>query len=76
MSTAFITNLFEGIDTLDFHEVTSAITHITSRENEKVQLIREVRTHGLQADSWLKGLENSLTLSVKDAVFKAFAYMN
>jgi len=46
-STAFITNLFEGIDALKFHDTSSAITHLLSKEGEEVCLAIEVPTRGL-----------------------------
>lgn len=75
-STSFITNLFEGIDTLSFHDITCAITKIRSKEGEEVILVRDVSTRGVQADSWLRGLETSLALTVKDRAFHAFASMD
>lgn len=74
-STSFITNLFEGIDSLSFHEITSAITRVRSKEGEEVTLVRDVSTRGQQADSWLRGLESALNLTVKDRTFQAFASM-
>jgi dynein heavy chain len=74
-SASFVTSLFEGIESLSFHEVTSAITHIHSRDGEKLLLAREAVTRGLQVDTWLRGLEASMVLTAKDSVFRAFAEM-
>lgn len=74
-STSFITNLFEGVDTLHFDVNSAAITKVRSKEGEEVTLTREVQTRRLQADGWLRGLEGAMELTVKDAAFHAFATM-
>lgn len=72
-SSAFITNLFEGIDAVRFHEVTQEITEMLSKEGEEVHLAKEVMTRNTTGpDSWLKMLESSMVLTVKDAVFLTF----
>jgi hypothetical protein len=74
-STAFITNLFEGVDTLTFAEASNAITRVFSKEGEELILTTDVQTKGRQADGWLKGLEAAMSHTIKDAVFRAFAGM-
>jgi len=74
-NASFVTSLFEGIDSLSFHDVTWAITAIHSREGEKVMLAKEAVTRNLQVDSWLKGLEGCMKQTVQDSVFRAFGEM-
>ena len=53
-SQAFITNLFEGVDSVRFHEVSQDISHMLSKEGEEVHLTKEVMTRNTAVDSWLK----------------------
>ena len=70
-SQGFVTNLFEGV--VRFHEVSQEIIHLLSREGEEVRLVKEVVTRNTNGpDSWLKQLEASMVLTMKDAVFLTY----
>lgn len=43
-SKGFITNLFEGIDSVRFHELSQDLTHMIAKDGEEVHLVREVLT--------------------------------
>lgn len=53
-SQGFVSNLFEGVDTVRFHEVSQEITHMLSKEGEEVHLVKEVVTRNFGPDSWLR----------------------
>ena len=75
-SQGFVTNLFEGVDVVRIHEITQEITHMHSKEGEEVHLVKEVMTRNTQGpDSWLKQLEASMVITMKDAVFLTFEQM-
>ena len=75
-SQGFVSNLFEGVDVVRFHEITQEITHMLSKEGEEVHLVKEVMTRNTQGpDSWLKQLEASMVITMKDAVFLTFEQM-
>mmetsp|Transcript_42572 Transcript_42572/g.65297 ORF Transcript_42572/g.65297 Transcript_42572/m.65297 type:complete len:164 (+) Transcript_42572:276-767(+) len=71
----FVSNLFEGIEDITFNETTLEITHMVSKEKETVHLLREVTTRRMNVDSWLKGLENSMVLTMKDQLFLCYEHM-
>jgi hypothetical protein len=72
-SQGFVTNLFEGVEAVRFHEVSQEIIHLLSREGEEVRLVKEVVTRNTNGpDSWLKQLEASMVLTMKDAVFLTY----
>jgi len=74
-SKAFITNLFEGVDTVRFHEVSQDLTHMIAKDGEEVHLVREVLTRSVAVDSWLKNLESHMRLTIKENLFLAFEQM-
>lgn len=53
----YITNLFEGVETVIFKGAELGIEGIRSKENEIVKLIRTVSTERDPPDIWLKRLE-------------------
>ena len=71
-SQGFVTNLFEGVDTLRFHEITYEVTHMLSKDGEELHLVKEVGTRNTTVDSWLKLFESSMVLTVKEALFLTF----
>jgi dynein heavy chain len=71
-SQGFVTNLFEGVDTLRFHEITYEVTHMLSKDGEELHLVKEVGTRNTTVDSWLKLFESSMVLTVQDALFLTF----
>jgi dynein heavy chain len=74
-SQGFVSNLFEGVDTLRFHEITYEVTNMLSKDGEELHLVKEVGTRNMTVDSWLKLFETSMTLTVKDALFLTFEQM-
>jgi hypothetical protein len=74
-SQGFITNLFEGIDQVRIHEVSQDISHMLSKDGEEVHLIKEVMTRNMSPDSWLKSLETSMGLTIKENLFLTFEQM-
>jgi selenophosphate synthetase-related protein len=43
-----------------------------SKDGEIVKLNKPVFTNRVDVDSWLKSFQNSMILSIKDALFKTF----
>jgi dynein heavy chain len=68
----FITNLFEGVDSVRFHEQSQDITHMLSKEGEEVHLVKEVLTRNMNVDSWLKSFQNYMVMTIQDALFLTF----
>jgi dynein heavy chain len=71
-SQAFVTNLFEGVDTLGFQETACDLECMRSKDGEELKLVKGVGTRGLPVDTWLKQFEASMVLTVKDALFLTF----
>ena len=63
-SQGFVTNLFEGIDCLVFHELSYDVSHMRSKDGEQLHLKQEVATRRTTVDGWLKQLEASMVLTV------------
>jgi len=68
----FITNLFEGVDSVRFHEQSYDITHMISKEGEEVHLVKEVMTRNMNVDSWLKSFQNYMVMTMQDSLFLTF----
>jgi hypothetical protein len=51
------------------------LSHIRSKEGEEVHLVKEVGCRHATVDMWLKSLETSMVLTVKDNIFMAFEQM-
>ena len=62
----FIQNIFEGIEKIEFHEITGEVTAMVSKEGEVVPLVKPVTTRSLTADTWLSSLETHMVLSMKE----------
>ena len=68
----FISNLFEGIEQLLFREGSLEVSHMISKDGEKVELIRDVMTHNRNVDTWLNNFERVMVETIKDFLFSAF----
>jgi len=68
----FISNLFEGIEQLLFRDDNYDVSHMISRDGEKVELIRDVMTHNKNVDTWLHNFDKAMVETIKDFVFSAF----
>ena len=53
----FITNLFEGVETVIFRQPDYAIVGIRSKEDESIEFLKPVCTEKDPPDVWLKHLE-------------------
>jgi dynein heavy chain len=72
---AFLINLFEGIDQVQFSEY-QEITHMISREGERMKLKHDVITFNNAIETWLIQLERSMILTVKDYLFLTFEQLD
>ena len=68
----FISNLFEGIEQLLFREGSLEVSHMISKDGEKVELIRDVMTNNRNVDTWLNNFERVMVETIKDFLFSAF----
>lgn len=68
-SRTFISNLFEGVESVSFglavNEEQRAIVSVTSKEGERLELLRPVFVDKDPPDVWLKTFETQLQQSVK-----------
>ena len=72
-STAFISNLFEGVDHVLFEDQSQDITHMYDNKGEQVKLTSTIMTRNVPVDTWLKGFQEKMMLTVKSQYFKSFA---
>ena len=72
-SMGFISNLFEGVSELVFREPDQHVTHMISRDGERVELVRDVMTKGhttaIAVDVWLHGFEGYMKQTIQDHLF-------
>ena len=73
-SKGFISNLFEGVDRVQFAELSQEVTHMVSKDGEEVFLVQKVPTKRATVDVWLGDFERTMVLTVKDYFFKAFEH--
>mmetsp|Transcript_42648 Transcript_42648/g.65413 ORF Transcript_42648/g.65413 Transcript_42648/m.65413 type:complete len:94 (-) Transcript_42648:2156-2437(-) len=71
-SKGFITNLFEGVENMMFRDDTQELTHMQSKDNETIELVREVQTQNMKLDQWLSNFELQMINTIKNAAFLAF----
>jgi dynein heavy chain len=71
LNQGFVTNLFEGVDTLGFQDKSNDLEKMRSKDGEVLKLVKPVGTK-TTVDSWLKQFEGSMVLTVKDALFLTF----
>lgn len=53
----FISNLFEGVDTLKFRDNDLAVIGLQSKEGEELPFVRAVQTESNPPDVWLKNFD-------------------
>ncbi len=72
----FITNLFEGVDTLKFRENDLAVTGLKSKNGEELNFIRAVQTENNPPDVWLKNFDQQMSNSLRFNILLAYATFN